>query len=279
MQSDPSMVFRLSPLKFSAVFFILLSAGLACAPVSPPEEAAPGSWTDAQKLYDQGKSQEAEKILVYLKTKNPSDPKVHLLLGRIFKETKRRDQAIEELEGVVNLDPQNASAFATLSRLYQSQGLFDQALASALQAKKLDPSGSIYNILGTVYFDRGDFGEAVKNYEKALALEADSAWVYNNLGLVYIQLKRWPEAQAQLQKAIEADPDKAIAHNNLGVVLSEENKYDRALKEFQTAGSLDPHYEKAFQNIVHTQKRMKESKGLKSNPTPVKNKKTAGTQK
>jgi len=54
-------------------------------------------------------------------------------------------------------------------------------------AKKLDSSaGSVYNILGAVYFDKWDYEEAVRNYEKALTYQEDSAWVYNNLGLVYI---------------------------------------------------------------------------------------------
>ena len=87
------------------------------------------------------------------------------------------------MEGVINLDPSNATAYATLARLYQSKGMFDQALAAALETKKLDPEeGSVYNILGTVYFDKGDYEEAVKSYEKALTYEEDSAWVYNNLG-------------------------------------------------------------------------------------------------
>jgi tetratricopeptide (TPR) repeat protein len=178
-------------------------------------------------------------------------------------------QAVEELEGVVNLDPQNATAYAYLARLYQSQGLFDQALASALQAKKLDPTaGSVYNILGTVYFDKGDYEKAVKNYElalsfhkgpgrdggKPLAYRENSAWVYNNLGLVYIQMKQWDKAQAHLRKALEADPENAVAHNNLGIVLGQKKEYEKALKEFQTALTLDPDHPKAAQNVKDTER-------------------------
>ena len=248
----------IAPIKF-LFFSLLLTQGLVGC--SPKPEQAKGTFEDAQKFYDQGKTGEAEKILTALKIQKPADAKVHFLLGRIYRETKRPDQAIEELEGVVNLDSQNAVAQATLARLYQSKGMFDQALASALAAKKLDPgSGGVYNILGTVYFDKGDYEEAVRNYEQALAYEADSAWVYNNLGLVYIQMKKWPEAKTQLEKALKADPENAVAHNNLGVVLVQEKEYEKALREFETAHSLDSGYQKASQNITDTQKIIDRSK-------------------
>lgn len=251
------MVFQQTFLKALFLFVLgaLVFSGSACTPALPPQEKASGSFTDAQNLYDQGKSTEAEKILLALKIKKPSDVPTHFLLGRIYKDTNRPDQAIEELEGVVNLNSHNAKAYAFLARLYQSKGMFDQALAAALQAKKLEPeAGSVYNILGTVYFGKGDYEQAVQNYERALSYQQDSAWVYNNLGLVYIQLKKWPQAEAQLKKAIEKDSENAIAHNNLGVVFNQEGKYDKALKEFKTAFSLDPNYQKASQNTTDTQK-------------------------
>src|SRR5271170_7834545 len=159
---------------FTGLVLAFLGAGCSVSHPKVPE-VVKGKFSDAQKLYDQGKREDAEKLLLALKAKKPADVATHFLLGRIYKETKRPDQAIEELEGVVNLDPQNASAYATLARLYQSNGLFDQALAAALQAKKLDPeAGNVYNILGTVYFDKGDYEEAVKSYEKALTFGEDS---------------------------------------------------------------------------------------------------------
>src|SRR5580658_8249711 len=240
--------------KFHLCLFGLFLTAFACTSAPPPADEIPGTFPEAQKFYDQGQTDKSEKILLFLKARTPSDVKVHQLLGRIYKDGKRTDEAIAELEGVANLDPHNANAFATLARLYQSKGLFDQSLASALEARKLDPEGSVYNILGTVYFDKGDYQAAVKNYEKALTYEEDSAWVYNNLGLVYIQMQKWPEAEAQLKKAVEADSENAIAHNNLGVVFNQEKEYEKGLKEFETAYSLDHQYQKASRNLAETRK-------------------------
>ncbi|HEY5037541.1 MAG TPA: tetratricopeptide repeat protein, partial [bacterium] len=77
----------------------LILAGASCSPTLPKDEVK-GTFDEAQKLYDQGKPEEAEKILTFLKIKKPSDAKTHFLLGRIYRESKRPDQAIEELEGV-----------------------------------------------------------------------------------------------------------------------------------------------------------------------------------
>ena len=51
---------------------------------------------EAQKLYDQGQPGKAEQILLFLKTRQPSDARVHQLLGRIYKDAKRTDEAITE---------------------------------------------------------------------------------------------------------------------------------------------------------------------------------------
>src|ERR1051325_11041838 len=94
-------------IKLIAALWLSLQGGIACAP-KPEPESVKGTFEDAQRLYDQGKPEEAEKILSSVKVKNPADAKTHFLLGRIYRENKNLDLALEELEGVVNLDPRNA---------------------------------------------------------------------------------------------------------------------------------------------------------------------------
>ena len=72
---------------------------VGCSPTPPPVPEVKGSYDDAQKLYDQGKLADAEKILDSLKTKNPSETKTHFLLGRIYKETQRPDELSRNWKG------------------------------------------------------------------------------------------------------------------------------------------------------------------------------------
>src|ERR1039457_5116493 len=117
-----SLKFLCPQRKCNVALLLMIFVGLACSQAPPIPSEVRGSFKDAQSLYDQGKKEEAEKLLVALKTKKPDDANAHLLLGRIYRETKHPDQAIEELEGAVNLEPQNANAYATLARLYQTKG-------------------------------------------------------------------------------------------------------------------------------------------------------------
>src|SRR5258706_461817 len=84
--------------RFYPALGLLALAGLACSSAPPVPLEVKGNFQDAQRLYDQGKPEEAEKVLLAVKTKNPSDAKAHFLLGRIYKETKRPDQAVEEIQ-------------------------------------------------------------------------------------------------------------------------------------------------------------------------------------
>jgi tetratricopeptide (TPR) repeat protein len=213
---------------------------------------------EAQKLYQSGDLAGAEDKTRAALEANAANVPAHYLMGKIYRDTGRPLDAIQEWEGVVNLDPEHVRAYVDLARAYQEQKLFEQALAAALEAVRIQPGeGRLYNLLGTVYLDKGQYDQAVGSYEKALELKPDSAWVYNNLGLAYLEGKMPEKAEAQLRKAVEADPKLAVAHNNLGAALLQMRKLDEALAEFKKASELDPASQKAAQNVSDVEELIK----------------------
>ena len=62
----------------------------------------------------------------------------------------------------------------------------NEAIDQYKQALKLDDQfAEAYNNLGTVYFEKGDYGKATEFYEKALDLHQDFAAAHANMGTVY----------------------------------------------------------------------------------------------
>jgi len=119
---------------------------------------------------------------------------------------------------------------------------------------KLDSSGElriemdaknahVWNELGNIYFNNGNYDDAVIAYSKSIELDRWFAWPYSNLALTYVQKSRFAEAILLYQRSIELfreEKDKAISWNRLGNVYRRLNDYEHAISAYQRADELDP---------------------------------------
>ena len=82
---------------------------------------------------------------------------------------------------------------------------------------------------GNSLVHQGRAKESFGFFQKALALEPESAAFHGSLGSAYYQTKQLDEAIIQYQKALAIDPDFAEAHNNLGYTFSKRDGSTRRL--------------------------------------------------
>ena len=113
-------------------------------------------------------------------------------------------------------------------------------------AKVTDQNYLAYYNLGCYAKDSGDYAQAILDFKKALAAEADNApWAnharaYNNLGYAYLQQGNITDAVADFEKAVELQPIYPEAYYNLGRAFQANNQPDVAVEAFQRALALDP---------------------------------------
>ena len=107
----------------------------------------------------------------------------------------------------------------------------------------------LYNNLGSVYYEKGKFEEAVTAYKKALELNPSYYVAYNSLGAVYSAEKRCVDAVACYRKAIELNPAYANAYYNLGIVYSVTGDKDASVEAYRKAIELYPDYIEAYKNL------------------------------
>jgi superkiller protein 3 len=116
------------------------------------------------------------------------------------------------------------------------------------------------NGLGVAYGDAGRYPDAMRAFQRVLALDSTNGIAYQNLSSMILRQaldsKSPAERQAQLQdaetnarKAIAADPSLADAYTTLGVVLSTSDRKGEAIDAWKRAVSLDREQFNALYNL------------------------------
>ncbi len=103
----------------------------------------------------------------------------------------------------------------------------------------------VYNRLGTDLLRKGEFSEAVEQFQLALAEDPRNAGAYNNLGIAYERLGR-EEAQEQYKRAILIQPDFAMAHFNLARLMLRNSRNNLAMLGFRQVLQIDPNHIEAL---------------------------------
>ncbi len=89
---------------------------------------------------------------------------------------------------------------------------------------------------------KGQFDEAIKEYEASIQANPNVAEVYNNLGFVYFDKGDFAKSMENQKKAIELNPKLANAYYGLALTLEKNNDAQGALENWKQFASLSqPH--------------------------------------
>jgi tetratricopeptide (TPR) repeat protein len=103
----------------------------------------------------------------------------------------------------------------------------------------------VYNNLGLVYADKGEWDKAIEFYEKSLETKEKvgdvhgMARTYNNLGLVYADKGEWDKTIEFYDKSLETfekvDDVHGMAqtYGNLGIVYARKGEWDKAIEFYE----------------------------------------------
>ncbi|MDD5194370.1 MAG: tetratricopeptide repeat protein [Candidatus Omnitrophica bacterium] len=149
---------------------------------------------------------------------------------------KQYDQASEELNKVLELDPQLAQAHQIFGYLHMASGKYEEAVESYKKALTIDPQYTeAYVGLADVYtaLDRPD--EALLNYQKAMDIKPESIEALRGVGFAYNALGKYTEAIAAFKKVLALEPNYAQAYAGLGFAYAFSGQYEEAKRNLLKA--------------------------------------------
>lgn len=150
------------------------------------------------------------------------------------------DSARKAYREMLDLDPQNALAWANLGAVEQQARNLDKAVEAFENSVRYNPQlTQSWIAAGLIYSTRGDRYKAVSLFTRAIHEDPLDARAHNYLA-IEAQALGWRDmATSELQRAIEIKPDYGLAHFNLAAMyldqtppskLLAKKHYDEALK-------------------------------------------------
>src|SRR5881296_877135 len=98
--------------------------------------------------------------------------------------------------------------------------------------------------------DPAQWEDAIKAYERVVAIDPSYAAAWNNLGLLLHRLGRYDEAEAAYRSALEHDPRCCEAAYNLGSLHEDRGLIEQAIADYREALEISPDYADAHFNLA-----------------------------
>jgi tetratricopeptide (TPR) repeat protein len=178
----------------------------------------------------------------------PDDAQAWAQFALLSMQLARRDDAIEALENVIRLRPDNNQLKETLASLYEEAGKPEktEALYRELLTTQQSPEASarLEARLGLLSskraFNEGDLTAAEQGFKKLLEHDPDDVQAHFYLAIIYGEREYFERAAHEYQEVLRVVPNHSIAHLSLGTMYEQLNREEDALSEYRTAVQMAP---------------------------------------
>ncbi len=200
----------------------------------------------ANNLHDMGRTEEAIAIAQKMADTHPDDPTPIRVVGDYLRASERYKEAIpvydEAIRRAGELKPAHWRLFYTRGIVLEREKLFKRAEVDFLKALELQPDQPfVLNYLGYSWVEQGqNLERALEMIRKAVALRPNDGYIIDSLGWVYYQLGNYDDAVAELERAVEYRPEDPVINDHLGDAYWQVGRKKEARFQWQHALSLNP---------------------------------------
>jgi tetratricopeptide (TPR) repeat protein len=208
---------------------------------------------EATALFQSGRYDEAEVLLLEIVKHNPLYANVYNMLGFIYSQRNVLDKAAELFRQALNINPGYTEARLNLAITLADSGAYSEALQEYGQAKEREEAkaptlpthaqarlANAHVDLAKAYQELGLYPQAVHEYEKAITLAPHFADLHCNLARCYMEAGDGDQAEAALGRALELNPTYTDALVQLGLLHHQRRDTFQAVAAWEKALVSDP---------------------------------------
>jgi tetratricopeptide (TPR) repeat protein len=162
-----------------------------------------------------------------------------------FKNLGRLEDAIESLKKAIGLDPTATNNYELLGEVYWSKGDYASAREwlekAALSTEDDTRRARALSSNADRFFQLQRYDDAIYLYTRSAEFDSrETDW--NNLGIALLNLGNLDQAIECYQRAIEHTSDKSVPWRNLGLTFERLDKAPEAIQAFQQAIHIKPQW-------------------------------------
>jgi arylsulfatase A-like enzyme/Flp pilus assembly protein TadD len=213
----------------------------------------------ATDLYQNGRLDDAIAKWKGVLARRPDTADASISLAHAYYENGQVAAAITTLEDAIQDGAPERDVRIRLGT-YLAEGAGDSA--KAIKVLEVLPTTDVeaQNSLGIAYIDAGRFADAVKTFQRVLALDPTNGLAYQNLAVAALTqahtTKVEPahsamlrEAETYARQSLQVDPSLAGTYTILGVTLSDTGRKLEAIESWKRSVDLDPTEFDALYNL------------------------------
>lgn len=184
------------------------------------------------------KFEDAEKLYLQVKDRDPRNAKTYTGLGTVYRETGQYDKAALAYREVLAIDGESAEAYYGLGVIDRKSGNYERAIAMQRKALEFDPTN--LNCMAEMSYNHyllsRRYVAATGDYHRAWWL------MTNNWGDLYGIYGEYPANVEQMRRILEEDPGNVQVRYLLAQELAAHNRYKEAAQEYQKLLEIDPNH-------------------------------------
>ena len=194
----------------------------------------------ARTLINNGAVDEGIRQLQATDARRPNEPYILLLMGDAYAKKGDFPKAEPLYKRVTELKPKDPLGWNDLAQIYMAEEKLPESVAAWVQTAELSKTNGAFAWFhaGQVYFRMEKPDEAIKMYEKGLALAPNSPDIWANLGLAQLRAGRNDQAIVSFGRAVKLQPANPDLHLLLGNAYMATGKDQEAQEQFFQASKL-----------------------------------------
>jgi tetratricopeptide (TPR) repeat protein len=147
----------------------------------------------------------------------------------------RIPEAADYYTGLIVQNPGNAWAYNMRGVAWTHQGAFGNAIRDFTRALQLEETADTYANRGAAWLHQGDDERAIEDLTRAIELDDEHVAALSNRGVARQRQGDLDAAIDDLSEAIRLQPDFAAAYSNRGECWEQLGEYEKAIDDYSEA--------------------------------------------
>jgi len=197
----------------------------APAPAAPAEPQGQKEYEAGRNLFFLGEYDKAIEQFEAAVKADATKTIYRLYLAKALTNVGRTDEAEPLFADMLKENPDHVEAGMALAAIYAAKSKWQDVISVLVPLLEYKHDYTVYHMLATAYYNRGEMKRARMHYEKAIEQNPNAPDDHYQLGNIYLGENRYAVAAEQYEKSMELGIDSAILHYKLGTAYSNLRNY------------------------------------------------------